>query len=80
MPTEQETWKWIIENWPSIAATGVFSLVYVRLHKLLVRLESAEQASHAALKLAKKLVKTHLKRHGEDVDVLINGDGEGDNK
>lgn len=74
MPTENETIKWIAENWPSIAATGVFSMVYVRLHRLFVRLESAEKDAHAAMKLAKKLVRTHLKRHGEDVDTLINGD------
>lgn len=74
--TEQEALKWIADNWPSIAAAGVFSMVYVRLHKLFVRLESAERDAHAAMKLAKKLVKTHLKRHGEDVDSLINGDGE----
>ena len=76
MATEEQTFKWIAENWPSISAAAVFSLVYLRLHKLYVRLESAEREAHAAMKLAKKLVKTHLKRHGEDVDKLINGEGD----
>ena len=76
MPTENEVMKWVTENWPSIAATGVFSMVYVRLHRLFVRLESAEKDARAAMKLAKKLVRSHLKRHGEDVDDLFSGEEE----
>ena len=76
MPTEQQVVTWIAANWPSIAAAIVFSMVFLRLDRLYRRLETAEKDSHAAMKLAKKLVKTHLRRHSEDIDKLMNGDSD----
>lgn len=71
MPTEAEVTQWCLTNWPSGAVIVVFSMVYVRLHRLLQRLETAEKDASLALKLVQRLVKTHLKRHGEDIEKLM---------
>ncbi len=71
MPTETEILTWLLANWPSGAVIAVFSMVFVRLHRLYQRLETAEKDAALALKLARTLIKTHLKRHGEDIDKLM---------
>lgn len=65
--TEAEIIAWVKQNWPSVVMSLVMTGAYLRLHRLIERLNRVEKS-------VKRILKVCSKRHPDSGAELFNGD------
>lgn len=69
--TEAELIAWAKQNWPSIVMSLIMTVAYLRLHRLIERLNRTEKSVKRVLKVCGKM-------HPDKGQELFNGDNEED--